>query len=927
MDLGINLWGADWVFDGTYMVPTTSQIDYFASKGFTNIRLPFNWETMQSSLDGPLNADLLKSIHQVVDYAASQGISVILDVHNYGRYNDQLIGSPEVPVSSFVDLWSKIASEFADDSNVRFGLMNEPQQENASDWLSISNAAIAAIRETGATQQVLVPGIGWTGAWSWTSGDNAKIIGAEGAIVDPANNYAIEVHQYLDDTSGQHEWVVSADIGVERLTAITEWARANGVSLYLGEFGVADNPQALEALDKMMAYLQANDDVWTSASYWVAGMANPTYIYTVQPDLGVLDVPQMDVLEKYTGAVVTETVLKDGTVRHDVYAQDGKTVTLSDVLTKNGELLSRSIFDADGNLSSKAVIAVDGGITVTVYGEAGKAYPATETVYNSDHEHIQESVTDAAGITIEKLYEPGAHEAYQETSYHADGSLNYVTEHIDGKHISETYENGVLTKIEVYNSSWTLVSRDSFDASGNLTGRQVDNADGSHDLSTFNAKTGIIQSVTEYAANWTVSGTTSYDSKGYPTRQVSYEADGSRTITSYKSGSDALSQSQHLTAEGKLASLTTYSEAGQTTSTYAPPGSALVDSTVVIENGVVVSSVQYAYDAKGLITTVEHVEADGSRTIENYDDTHQTNPVSTTAYDASWKLISVTYFDENGRVSVINAAGDNGVNTLTSFVAGTNAVSQVEVYVDWKLQSRTNYDENGSISKIQTDHGQGTHEVQTFTPEQQDHPTSTTLYDASWKLVSVSYFDELGHTTVVNVAGENGLNTLTSFVPGTDDIKQVEVYVDWKLQSRTDYDADGKISKIQTDNDDGTHEVQVFTAEQQGHPSSTSLYDASWKLVAYTTFDSHSNDGAGSMSFLVAGDSVDAAYFESAAAGDETSPHTYAFALDDQAGANFGDETFSFAEAGYADEVFSTANHIFNAFDDTTVVSPHYDLV
>ncbi|MNI22434.1 hypothetical protein D3C73_759910 [compost metagenome] len=179
----------------------------------------------------------------------------------------------------------------------------------------------------------------------------------------------------------------------------------------------------------------------------------------------------------------------------------------------------------------------------------------------------------------------------------------------------------------------------------------------------------------------------------------------------------------------------------------------------------------------------------------------------------------------------------------------------------------------------------------------------------------------------MNVAGENGLNTLTSFVPGTDDIKQVEVYVDWKLQSRTDYDSDGKISKIQMDNDDGTHEVQVFTAEQQGHPSSTSLYDASWKLVAYTTFDSHSNDGAGSMSFLVAGDSVDAAYFESAAAGDETSPHTYAFALDDQAGTNFGDETFSFAEAGYADEVFSTANHIFNAFDDTTVVSPHYDLV
>ncbi len=926
MDLGINLWGSDWVFDGEYMVPTASQIDYFAAKGFTNIRLPFLWETIQSTLDGPLNADLLERIHEVVDYAASQGIAVILDVHNYGKYNEKLIGSAEVPVSSFVDLWSKIASEFADDGNVRFGLMNEPQQENASDWLAMSNAAIAAIRDAGANQQVLVPGVDWTGAWSWTSGDNAKIIGAEGAIVDPANNFAIEVHQYLDDTSGQHEWVVSPDIGVERLTAITEWARANGVSLYLGEFGVADNPQALEALDKMMAYLQANDDVWTSASYWVAGSANPTYIYTVQPDLGVLDVPQMDVLENYTGATITETVLKDGTVRHDVRAQDGKTVTLSDILTKNGDLVSRSIFDTDGNLSSKAIMAADGGLAVTVYGEPGKAYPATETVYNADHQRIQESITDAKGITIEKLYDPGAHDAYQESSYHADGSLNYVIKHIDGQHINESYADGVLAKIEVYNASWALVSRDSFDASGKLTGRQVDNADGSHDVSTFNAKTGIIQSVTEYSSNWSVTGTTSYDSKGYPTRQISYEADGGRTITSYKSGSDALSKSEHLTSDGKLASLTTYSEAGQTTSTYAPPGSALVDSKVIIENGVVVSSVQYAYDAKGLITTIEHVEADGSRVIETYDDNHQAHPVSATAYDASWKLVSVTYFDANGQTTVINAAGENGLNTLTSFVPGTDTVSQIEVYVDWKLQSRTSYDENGAVSTIQTDRSDGTHEFQTFTPAQQDHPSSSTFYDASWKLVSVSYFDELGRTTAINIAGDSGLNTVTSFVPGTDTVSQVETYVDWKLQSRTNYDEDGKISRIQTDHDNGTHEVQLFTAGQQDHPSSTSIYDASWKLVAYETHESHSRESSGAMSFLVASDSIDAAHFGDLAVETDDASHVSIDISDDLVGADH-DDTASSWEDGYSDTAFSTDNHILNPYHDTTVVSPHYDLV
>jgi antitoxin component YwqK of YwqJK toxin-antitoxin module len=927
MDLGINLWGADWVYEGEYMLPTASQIDYFAAKGFTNIRLPFNWETIQSSLNGSLTEDFVARIHEVVDYAASQGIDVILDVHNYGKYNGELIGSDAVPVSAFADLWGKIASEFADDTNVRFGLMNEPQQESAATWLSAANAAIEAIRDAGATQQVLVPGIGWDGAWSWVGGDNAEIIGAPGAIVDPANNYALEVHQYLDDTSGQNEWVVSPDIGVDRLTAITEWARANGVSLYLGEFGVADNPDALAALDKMVAYLQANGDVWQSASYWVAGTANPTYIYSVEPDLKILDVPQMDVLEKYTGASFSETTLSDGTVRHDVYAQDGKIVTLSDILSKDGELLSRSIFDTDGNLSSRAVVASDGAITVTVYDHAGTSYPYTATVYDADHQRIEETTADENGATLVKLYEAGAHDAYQESSYNADGSLNYVTKHIDGQTVGETYEHGLLAKIEVYNSSWELISRDTFDVSGNLSQRQVDNADGSHDISTFNAKTGAIQSYTEYSDAWKVTLATSYDSKGLPTRETSYQSDGSMTIVSYKSGSDTPSKAEYLTADGKLASLTTYSNDGLTTSTYAPPGSSLVASQIVIENGVVVSSVQYEYDKKGLITSVEHVAADGSRSIDSYDDTHQNHPVSTTAYDGAWKLISVTYFDDLGQTTVVNTAGENGLNTLTSFAPGTDHVTQVEVYVDWALQSRTSYDENGKIEKIQTDHSDGTHEFQTFTAGGQDHPSSTTLYDSSWKLSTITYFDDQGRTTVVNTAGENGLNTLTSFAPGTDHVTQVEVYVDWALQSRTSYDKSGKIESIQTDHADGTHEVEKFASDQQDHPSSTTLYDASWKLLAYTSYEHHAQHGADALDFLVTGSSSDALYFDNLTVSQDATSHSASLAAADISGTDFDDTPTSAWQADHADFLTSSDNHILNGNHDTTVVTPHYDLV
>lgn len=928
MDLGINLWGADWSYDGERMLPTTAEIDYFAAKGFTNIRLPFNWETIQPNLDGALDADFVAQLHQIVDYAASQGVDVILDVHNYGAYDGQLIGSDAVPVSAFADLWGKIASEFADDGNVRFGLMNEPQLNSTEDWLTAANSAIAAIRDAGADQQVLVAGNGWTGSAGWATGENGEVLTTPGAIVDPAQNYAFEQHIYLDDSSGQNDWVVSENIGVERLEEMTDWARANGLTFYLGEFGVADNPESLAALDKMMAYLADNSDVWQSASYWVAGSANPTYMFSVEPELQALDVPQMDVLEKYADASYVETTLADGTVRHDVYAQDGNVVTLSDILSADGELISRSIFDTSGNLSTKAEIASDGSVTVTVYDEAGASYPSTTTVYNADHERIELTTTDASGSSLVQLFEPDAHDPYQESTYAADGNLILVSKNVDGQHIGETYDHGVLTQVEIYDASWSLVSRDSFDASGNLTQRQIDNVDGTHEISTFNSATGVVQSATDYSSTWATTESTSYDSAGIPTQQITYDLDGSRTIVTYKIGSDAPSQSQYLAADGKLASLTVYTDGGQTTTTYTSPGSSLPASQVVIEGGSVVASKQYGYDSKGMIASVEHVDAAGNRTIETYDEGHQAHPVSITAYDAAWNLLTVTYLDDQGLTSAINVAGDNGLNTITSFSPGTEDVSKVEVYVDWQMQSRTSYDADGKITSIQTDHSDGTYDIQAFSADHQDHATSTSLYDASWQLVSVTYFDDDGDRTAINVAGDDGMNTVTSFAPGTDHVEKVEIYNNWQLQSRANYDADGNVTSIQKDQSDGSHELVAFTPDEPGHASSASLYDASWNLVAFTSFDGHTTGSADALSFLVSDAALVSANLGSWAAASATTAHSAAAIPIDTGLADTDSTTlFSDQQTDQGDTILSLDNHNLNVSQDITVVAPHYDLL
>jgi hypothetical protein len=147
------------------------------------------------------------------------------------------------------------------------------------------------------SQEILVPGSYWDGAWTWTSTDNAAVVGT--GVQDAAHNFAFEVHQYLDaDGSGTHPGAVSATIGVERLTAITQWSEATGNHLFLGEVGVTTDQTSLTALDGMLTYMQQHTDAWQGATYWAGGPWWGNYMFSIEPQNGV-DKPQMAILVQH----------------------------------------------------------------------------------------------------------------------------------------------------------------------------------------------------------------------------------------------------------------------------------------------------------------------------------------------------------------------------------------------------------------------------------------------------------------------------------------------------------------------------------------------------------------------------------------------------------------------------------------------------
>lgn len=308
---GINLSGAESgsAIPGTegsdYIWPTTAQVDYYYGKGMNTFRVNFLWERLQPTAKGELNAVQLNKLKTVVNHATGKGAYVLLNPQNFARYYGQTVGSTAVPNDVFADFWRRLSLEFKDNPKVMFGLVNEPNTMSTSQWRLGAQAAIDAIRLTGATNLITVPGNGWTGMHSWTSDWYGTANGVEMLkITDSKNNFAFEVHQYLDtDFSGTYAngACVSATIGVDKAKPFVAWLRANNRKAILGEFGTPNNALCQTAVNNTLTYLKANEDVVIGWLWWNAirdnFWGNP-YILDLSPKNGVDD-PRMSWLAPY----------------------------------------------------------------------------------------------------------------------------------------------------------------------------------------------------------------------------------------------------------------------------------------------------------------------------------------------------------------------------------------------------------------------------------------------------------------------------------------------------------------------------------------------------------------------------------------------------------------------------------------------------
>jgi len=300
--IGVNLSGAGFaphVVPGkhgtNYFYPEKRHFKYYADKGIRLIRFPFIWERVQHSLGEDLDGEQLRLLKRTLDFAMQHGQKVILDMHNYGRYQGHLIGSSDVPYAAYAEVWQKLAKRFGGHpALLGYDIMNEPHG-TVGLWPGAAQAAVDAIREVDQQTLIFVEGERWSSAYHW------PLVNANFLVKDPVERIVYEAHLYFDeDFSGKYLPGKSRNIdpmlGVERARPFVEWLQKHGQKGFLGEYGIPDDlPEASVAMDNLLAYL--NDNCIPSA-YWAGGPGWGQYRLAIEPRDGQ-DRPQMAILQKH----------------------------------------------------------------------------------------------------------------------------------------------------------------------------------------------------------------------------------------------------------------------------------------------------------------------------------------------------------------------------------------------------------------------------------------------------------------------------------------------------------------------------------------------------------------------------------------------------------------------------------------------------
>lgn len=263
---------------------TKELFESLAADGIKSVRIPITWRDHLDE-NNIIDAEWMDRVQEVVDYAYSLGMYVIINVHHdggddakFGAWVRNAKDDYDVFYARYSSIWNQICDRFKDYSDLLvFESMNEVgfdslQKEDAYTLLNkINQDFVDLVRESGGNNEkrhLLIAGY-WTDVERTC--DNAFVM-----PTDTENRCIISVHYYTPwdfcTTNIKNEWGSFIEVQqMERLIgSMNKTFVENGIPVIIGEYAASGNDMAscvffIEKLVKLC------NDYGMATFYWDNG--------------------------------------------------------------------------------------------------------------------------------------------------------------------------------------------------------------------------------------------------------------------------------------------------------------------------------------------------------------------------------------------------------------------------------------------------------------------------------------------------------------------------------------------------------------------------------------------------------------------------------------------------------------------------------
>jgi endoglucanase len=218
-----------------------------------------------------LSANWLKTLDGLVDDALAQNLTVILDEHDFGFCGHDAIGCR----TQLLAFWTQVSEHYKDaPDRVVFEILNEPNQAVDATWNALHAEALAIIRQTNPTRNVIIGpefwnNVGWLHKLELPDGDRHIIVTVHYYLpMNFTHQGAPWMPEYLNKTGVS--WGTSGEYAaIERdFDAVQKWAKDHDRPILLGEFGAYDKGPIESRAKYTAAVARAAEKRGWAWTYW-----------------------------------------------------------------------------------------------------------------------------------------------------------------------------------------------------------------------------------------------------------------------------------------------------------------------------------------------------------------------------------------------------------------------------------------------------------------------------------------------------------------------------------------------------------------------------------------------------------------------------------------------------------------------------------